>query len=541
MSTAEPAAAGTEQAAPPQAVRRKSGLVRTAGTWDTFVFALCGISVGIMVQWGDFWGKGFYPGASVILAAVIAIAAASIVAWAYHFWGEIFPRSGGDYVFVSRGTFPGFGFAVNVVYIFMIFATPALAITLVQPLVASFSAALSEILGAGFLADWATFFNTNDGFAVIGFTALALSTLFAALGLRRLIGLMKVIVITGVLGGLITIIGLVFADPDAFAGKLQEYSGLSEAQVLGVAADNGFAEASFSFEKTMQLSSWFATSLFFVSLLLYIGGEIKNAQRNVRFALTGAVWASGAMAILWLLAYSRAVPADLRGALSYNSFVAPDGATPQIAYPHELIRVVFGTDGFGAVLTVVSFLALLAWGIIWIPQVIALSQRAILAWSLDGLVPASLGRVSERFHSPLNALVVTFLGCGAWMLAYAYDTDFRTIALTIPIYVAFAVSMAVGTVFPYARRELFEQSVVARARILGVPLMSVFCGLGTAIFVGWAVMVWNDPTASGTSRAPVWIAAIAAVAVLVYYVAFSAYKRSRGEDIGLRFKQIPVE
>lgn len=540
MSTTNPAAETVQQEAQPP-VRRKSGLVRTAGAWDTFAFALCGISVGIMFQWGDFWGKGFYPGASILVAALIAILAASIVAWAYHYWGEIFPRSGGDYVFVSRGTFPGFGFAVNVVYIFMIFATPALAITLVQPLVASFSSALASILGANFLNDWATFFNTDDGFAVVGFSALLLSTAFAAMGLRRLIALMKVIVITGVVGGAISILGLLFADPGAFAGKLEAYSGLTEAKVLAVAAKSGYVTSGFDFDKTMQLTSWFATSLFFVSLLLYIGGEIKNAARNVRLALTGAVWASGAMAILWLLAYGHAVPGGLRGALAWNSFVAPEGATPQIAYPHELIRVVFGTSGFGAVLTVVSFLALLAWGIIWIPQVIALSQRAILAWSLDGLVPAALGRVSERWSSPLNALVVTFVGCGAWMLAYAYDTDFRTIALTIPIYVAFAVSMAVGTVFPYARPELFNQSIVAKARIFGVPAMSIFCGLATLVFIGWAIMVWNDPTASGTSRVPVWVAAIAALVVLVYYVAFSAYKRSRGEDIGLRFKQIPVE
>lgn len=97
------------------------------------------------------------------------------------------------------------------------------------------------------------------------------------------------------------------------------------------------------------------------------------------------------------------------------------------------------------------------------------------------------------------------------------------------------------TVFPYARPELFNQSIVAKARIFGVPAMSIFCGLATLVFIGWAIMVWNDPTASGTSRVPVWVAAIAALVVLVYYVAFSAYKRSRGEDIGLRFKQIPVE
>src|SRR5437763_5681374 len=105
---AQGASPGTAAIRPAPPVRQKSGLVRSASGFDAFVFALSGISVGIMFEWGNFFGTGFYPGANIIVALVIATAAALVIAWAYQYWGQIFPRSGGDYVFLSRGAHPGF-------------------------------------------------------------------------------------------------------------------------------------------------------------------------------------------------------------------------------------------------------------------------------------------------------------------------------------------------------------------------------------------------------------------------------------------------
>src|ERR1700730_996873 len=101
MASRATADTATTRAAPP--VRQKSGLVRSASGFDAFVFALSGISVGIMFEWGSFFGSGFYPGGNAVVALFISVAAALVIAYAYRYWGQIFPRSGGDYVFLSRG------------------------------------------------------------------------------------------------------------------------------------------------------------------------------------------------------------------------------------------------------------------------------------------------------------------------------------------------------------------------------------------------------------------------------------------------------
>src|SRR5207237_4461697 len=120
MATGESGVTLPADAAPTvQGVRQKSGLVRAASTYDAFVFALAAISVGILLSWGQFFGNGFSPGANLLLALLIATLAALAVAWGYQHWGQVFPRSGGDYVFLSRGLHPGIGFGLNVVFVFM--------------------------------------------------------------------------------------------------------------------------------------------------------------------------------------------------------------------------------------------------------------------------------------------------------------------------------------------------------------------------------------------------------------------------------------
>src|SRR3989442_886830 len=123
MATKKVKAAGLREAQP---VRQKSGLVRTAGGFDAFVFSLSGISVGIMFSWGQFFGTGFYPGGHIFLALVIATLAALVIAIAYQYWGNIFPRSGGDYVYVSRGLHPGVALGANFVFIAVLMSSPAL-------------------------------------------------------------------------------------------------------------------------------------------------------------------------------------------------------------------------------------------------------------------------------------------------------------------------------------------------------------------------------------------------------------------------------
>ncbi|MEA2285588.1 MAG: hypothetical protein QOJ21_1631 [Solirubrobacteraceae bacterium] len=522
-------------------VRQKSGLVRAAGPFDAFVFALSGISVGIMFAWGQLYGTSLYPGANVPVAMVISTAMALLIAAGYQYWARIFPRSGGDFVFLSRGLHPGVALGANFVFIVMLLVSPALAMNIMQPLVSSFAAALQEATGWGFLGDLSTWLAGNTGFAVTGTVLLAITVAAGLFGIRGQIKLLKWLFAVAAAGSVIMIIALLFSSRDTFLANLAADIGVNQDQVRATAEKNGYATGGFSFEQTLKVTNWFAPSLFFAMVLVYIGGEIKDAQRNVGRAMKGAVVFSGIAAILLSLSLDRVVPSSLQGALAFNALVSGEATTAGVPYPFELMRVLWGTSGFGLLLTIVAYVAMFCWVSIWWAVIIPFSQRAFFAWSIDGLAPKWLSKVDPRTHAPYPALLAASLFGLGWILALAYRTNMRTIATLVPVYVLLALTLAVGAAFPYARRSLFEQSPIARARIAGLPAMTVVCGTAAVVVLFGAWLLWNDPNASGTDRTPVWIFLALAVAVTAWYFVLQAMKRRRGVDISSSFNEIPVE
>jgi amino acid transporter len=251
---------------------------------------------------------------------------------------------------------------------------------------------------------------------------------------------------------------------------------------------------------------------------------------------------SGIVAIVWAAALTRVVPSALQGALAFNSTAAPEFSTPGVAYPHELMRVLWGTDGFGLLLTLVGYACVLAWIVLWGPVTTAFAQRGILAWGLDGLTPKIVSYVDQRRHAPVGAIVISFLMAESLMLAFAFSPSYRTIVFLAPLFTLVSLSLLAGIVFPFVRRGLFEQSVVGRAKVLGLPAMSVFCAIGFAFLVWQAIFIWRDPIASGGDKTKPVIICLAIIAGgALYYTALSARRRRQGEDISSTFKEIPIE
>jgi amino acid transporter len=516
-------------------------LVRSASGFDAFVFALSGISVGIMFEWGCFFATGFYPGGNQVVALLISICAALVVAFAYRYWGQIFPRSGGDYVFLSRGFHPGFALGVNFVYVWILMVSPAFAMSIMQPLLSSFASALASATGWHFLTSLSTWFGTNLGYAVIGTVDLTVAAAIGVFGLKRSIMYMKSLFYVGLGAEVILVIALLLSHTSTFAHHLQAATGHSVAQIESKATATGYQHGGFNLFHTFKVTNWYVTSLFFAALLLYIGGEIKNAARNIRRALVAAVIFSGFATMLWVVVLNHVVPTVLQGALAWNSTAAPAYSTAGVPYPHELMAVLWGTSGGGLILTIIAFIGCLAWVTLWTPLVLSFAQRGILAWALDGLTPRWVGRVNERYHTPIPALLIALFMGESFMLWFAFDPGTRTIVLLVPLFVGIGLTMLVGTFFPYVRKDLMAQSIVADKKWFGIHRMSILCGAGTIIMAFWSWLMWNDPIASGTDRTPIWVTLGIVAAITIYYFCLRAYKRREGEDITVTFKRIPIE
>jgi len=92
-------------------VRKASGLIRTAGVWDVLFYNITFVSIGLVAALQMIYGYPYYPGGSVAWSIIITIGLVIPICLCYAFLSSAMPRSGGDYVFVSRILGAPFGVA----------------------------------------------------------------------------------------------------------------------------------------------------------------------------------------------------------------------------------------------------------------------------------------------------------------------------------------------------------------------------------------------------------------------------------------------
>src|ERR671934_2774833 len=97
-------------AAPVRTFERKAtGLVRAAGTLDVLVYNVNFVSIGLMSVLVFLFSTAFYPGANLYLMALLTFAAVVPTSLVFAFFAAAMPRSGADYVYVSRTLPPALG------------------------------------------------------------------------------------------------------------------------------------------------------------------------------------------------------------------------------------------------------------------------------------------------------------------------------------------------------------------------------------------------------------------------------------------------
>src|SRR5215472_17339773 len=113
-------------------VRKSTGLVREASAFDAMVFnAVFSAPVGATLAWGVFFALSAFPGADLVTATLISLVINIPVVIMMALMASSMPRTGGDYVWVSR------------------ILSPPMAT------VSNFGAAFSAMIGATF---WARYF-----------------------------------------------------------------------------------------------------------------------------------------------------------------------------------------------------------------------------------------------------------------------------------------------------------------------------------------------------------------------------------------------
>src|SRR5438034_5891649 len=126
-------------------VRQSSGLVREASVVDAIIFnAVFSAPVGATLAFGIFYALGTSPGADIVQALLIAFIVNIPVCIMMSMMASAMPRTGGDYVWISR------------------ILHPAVAVY------SNFSAAISALIGAAFWARSFAVLAVGPTLAVLG-------------------------------------------------------------------------------------------------------------------------------------------------------------------------------------------------------------------------------------------------------------------------------------------------------------------------------------------------------------------------------------
>jgi amino acid transporter len=528
--------------------RSASGLTRVAGPWDVFIYNVGLVSVGIAIAFNQYYGPSLYPGASVWLSTLLAALGMVFVATTFYFWTIVFPRSGGVYVSLSRTTRPLVAFVLSLLETMVLLYYGALAASLIVTVgLSSFLATVGGVAGSGRLESWAASVAKPAGVFWIGSFLLVLAAALLISGTRRYFVVQKVLFSVAVVGTLVLIAVMLFGSRSRFEHNLSSVAGLKYDTVISKARDNGYTTSGFSFSETVKFLVWPLLPLLGAVQSIGLGGEVKRVRRSQLFGMLGAVVFTGLLIAFFSVLAAKSFGNEFQGAIAWNSLNGvPGGSTDATIGAAPWFTVLAGILSANSVIAAIVMATFAAWIWFWIPAELAYTTRSMIAWSFDRIAPDRLGYVSRRFHTPTVAILLSTAVAVLFMWLIAYR-NFALLTLIEVILIVWGIAAASAVVFPWVRRSLFASSPASEWRLAGFPVMSLVGAISVAFFALAFVLLWRDPIAAGRmvdfhhATREFWITLGVAIFGVAWYIGMKIYRRSQGVDVGLAFREIPIE
>jgi amino acid transporter len=539
-------------------VRNATGLVREVSKWDALIMNTLGMNVALGAVFMLLQAPGNFPGGNMLLSIVIGtLVMAFTLLWVYAEFSAAMPRSGGDYVFVSRALHPIAGwllaFSQGMWLIFFWIGFNAwFCLTFAAPVALTTIGAVTGHEGfitlSNNLVGEHTFLGITTAWWVIVVGA-ALTLGFMALliyGAQWYWRVQKWLFALAGLSLLLVAALLLFKSGD-IAQRWDDLaatnSGLAYNDVISTAKAAGFNPThSFSLSATILMLPWVFFVVGYAQGSAQIGGEVKRASRTQYFAMVGGVLINGAVLAAIVLIYQHAVGSQWANSLSYVNNTAadqlgtPGGVPPSINYLASIL-----TESVPLLLLIgVGFIL---WALMGTPLSALQATRYMLAWSLDRTVPRQLGEVSDRHHTPVKAILLCALTGIAALVALVQIPQASLLGALMAQIAAFILVSIAGIVFPYRLTQIWEGG--GGRRILGVPAVTL-AGIGGVLALGGLMIMFIfDDTVNATFAATRGLSLKFMVGVIVvgaiWYAVSWALNRRRGVDLSLSYREIPPE
>jgi amino acid transporter len=299
----------------------------------------------------------------------------------------------------------------------------------------------------------------------------------------------------------------------------------------------------FSLLATLLIAPIAWTSLQWATYSAQQNGEIKNARsfNSQAFIIVGSLIFTGILLAILAAALEKAVGTE---------FLYVAGAGYWSGIPEATIAGFWLWPNMIAVALSASPFIVLLIGIGYIlnsHQIVHNCYigmtRVMVAMSLDRLLPEWVSRVSERFHTPVNAHIAYFLASIPVILLYNLYPGWvgLTLGVTFACGYVFVITCLAGALLPYRASDVYEASPGAKYKIGNTPLVTVLGATGFILGGAMVLMFMFYPQLGLTSTlAYIVVFGVLAFSAIWYLLAKNAQK-ARGINVEFAFKEIPPE
>ncbi len=519
--------------------RRASGLVREVG-------AFTAISIGLTHTIGGGINKLMVlmryenPGASEFGAFGIAGIIVMFTAISYTMLAVSMPRTGGDYIYISRAIHPVLGFLTSWAFYF----TEILSLGVIAYYDTDYWALGFRIYGVA--ADNEMYFNWADTLTNVESARLGLAVAFVLvaavvtyLGTRVYSWIINIGLVLGIVGSIV--MGVYFLTNlggDTASLWNQTYGAGTYEAIKQKAIELGSETQSMNIGATIQASIAAVWAYIGFTASAYMGGEVKNPSRSLVWAIT----IGAAIIILYYLFLALMVSntfGNFMAHYAYMYFEAKDQLlqilpnAPAAILPTYACALAPGQTALQLIMAVSAAI----WLLNDIPAFFLVCSRLVFSWSFDRFFPEKLADVNDRFHSPHWAITLTTLGGLAGVFLCSAGEYQAAMETTLGFLFAVTLGCLAAAITPYVRKDLYERSI--KLEIGGAPLMTIFGILGFACNFFLLFVSGADIWGGGENPWQLFYVVAWEFLGLVIFIGYYAYNIRRGVDVDTIYAEIP--
>lgn len=518
------------------------GVARQISPVDTLIYSAAnpGLMFALVyIMWAPF----LYPGAHMVWA-ILAVSQMFVIAGLYWLFSVSMPRSGGEYIYISRILHPALGLMASFMITFTSISWTGILLNwIIKWSIVEFFYSIALINGND--PSWlrlAGFFNSNHMHAIIG-TALLLFIFFIYYkGTKWMVRLAYFTLGATLLGAVTFIVANFITGQGTFAANFTELTGLAYADVINIAQADGYP-TKFLFGATLMAgSTYIILNTLGSTFGANLAGEVRNVQKSQLLALFGSLAIlMGVWAIFYGLSYINF------GSTWSNSLYYLYNAGHE-AYPFE------GYDPFITIMigimtksSVFVFLIAICFAIATFGSAAGLGfgpSRNIVAWSFDRLIPRKFMELNQKTNSPIYALWTIIIGAWIFLMLDIYLPSWTAnIGFTIfTWFLAWIFLGIAGILFTSRKKVLFNSSPpVVKTKFLGVHLVTIlgWLTLGISVSICYYLLI---PFFRGDL--PFTMIVVSLLLMFIPIIIYFIMKRShakKGIDIDIQFQEIPSD